>query len=77
MKKIINTPEGIIELDLTSEEIAQRQIDSQKETEKKQAKAQAKIAYEAEQEAKEIAKASALAKLTALGLTEEEVNSIL
>jgi hypothetical protein len=28
-------------------------------------------------EAKEIAKASALAKLTALGLTEEEVNSIL
>jgi hypothetical protein len=77
MKKIINTPEGIIELDLTSEEIAQRQIDSQKETEKKQAKEQAKIAYEDEQEAKEIAKSSALAKLTALGLTEEEVNSIL
>lgn len=34
-------------------------------------------AYEAEQEAKEIAKASALAKLQALGLTEEEVKSIL
>jgi hypothetical protein len=77
MKKIINTPEGIIEIDLTSEEIAQRQIDAQKELEKKQAKEQALIAYEAEQEAKEIAKSSALAKLSALGLTEEEVKSIL
>jgi hypothetical protein len=77
MKKIINTPEGIIEIDLTSEEIAQRQIDAQKELEKKQAKEQVLIAYEAEQEAKEIAKASALAKLSALGLTEEEVKSIL
>ena len=77
MKKIINTPEGIIEIDLTSEEIAQRQIDAQKELEKRQAKEQSKIAYETEQEAKEIAKASALAKLTALGLTEEEVKSIL
>ncbi len=77
MKKIINTPEGIIELDLTSEEIAQRQIDAQKELEKRQEKEQAKIAYEAEQEAKEIAKASALAKLSALGLTEEEVQAII
>ena len=34
-------------------------------------------AYETEQEAKEANKASALAKLTALGLTEEEVKSIL
>jgi hypothetical protein len=34
-------------------------------------------AYETEQEAKEANKASALAKLSALGLTEEEVNSIL
>ena len=73
MKKIINN----IEYNLTAEEIAQRQLDEQQAV-------QAKIAYEAEQEAqkqakitKEIAKASALAKLTALGLTEEEVNSIL
>ena len=34
-------------------------------------------AYKTEQEAKANAKASALAKLTALGLTEEEVKSIL
>jgi hypothetical protein len=34
-------------------------------------------AYEAEQEAKANAKASALAKLKALGLSEEEVKSIL
>ena len=73
MKKIINN----IEYDLTAEEIAQRQLDEQQAE-------QVKIAYEAEQEAqkqakitKEIAKASALAKLTALGLTEEEVKSIL
>jgi hypothetical protein len=73
MKKIINN----IEYNLTAEEIAQRQLDEQQAE-------QVKIAYEAEQEAqkqakitKEIAKASALAKLTALGLTEEEVNSIL
>jgi hypothetical protein len=70
MKKIINTPEGIIELDLTSEEITQREQDAiQAEQER--------LAYEAEKQAKIDAKASALAKLTALGLTEEEVNSIL
>jgi hypothetical protein len=73
MKKIINN----IEYDLTAEEIAQRQLDEQQAV-------QAKIAYEAEQEAqkqakiaKEIAKASALAKLSALGLTEEEVQAII
>jgi len=70
MKKIINTPEGIIEIDLTSEEIAQIQIDEQKAE-------QEKIAFEAEQEAKANAKASALAKLSALGLTEEEVQAII
>ena len=73
MKKIINN----IEYDLTAEEIVQRQLDEQQAE-------QAKIAYEAEQEAqkqakiaKEIAKASALAKLSALGLTEEEVQAII
>ena len=38
---------------------------------------QFRIAKEAEKQAKIEAKASALAKLTALGLTEEEVKSIL
>jgi len=70
MKKIINTPEGIIELDLTFEEITQREQDAiQAEQEK--------LVREQAIQAKEIAKASALAKLTALGLTEEEVKSIL
>ena len=66
MKKIINN----IEYDLTAEEIAQREQDAIKSEADR-------IAYEAEKQAKIDAKASALAKLTALGLTEEEVNSIL
>jgi len=66
MKKIINTPEGIIEVNLTSEEIAQREQDG----------------IQAEQERQEYltkidTKASALAKLSALGLTEEEVQAII
>ena len=39
--------------------------------------AELKIQYEAEKQAKIDAKASALAKLTALGLTQEEILSIL
>jgi uncharacterized protein (AIM24 family) len=70
MKKIINTPEGIIEVDLTAEEIAQREQDAIQAE-------QYRIAFEAEKQAKANAKASALAKLKALGLTEEEVKSIL
>jgi hypothetical protein len=66
MKKIINN----IEYDLTAEEIAQREQDAIKSEADR-------IAYEAEKQAKIDAKASALAKLTALGLTEEEVKSIL
>jgi hypothetical protein len=66
IKKIINN----IEYDLTAEEIAQRQIDEQK--------AEQEIrAFKAKQEAKIEAKASALAKLSALGLTEEEVQAII
>ena len=71
-QKLIISPEysnGIL-VDLTSEEIAQQQIDAQKEEVRKQAEEQ-------EEQAKIDAKASALAKLTALGLTEEEVKSIL
>jgi len=70
MKKIINTPEGIIELDLTSEEITQREQDAIKAE-------QDRIARVAKEEAHKQAKSSALAKLKALGLTEEEVKSIL
>ena len=70
MKKLIVSEQGEQYIDLTPEEIAQRQIDEQKAE-------QEKIAFEAKQEAKEIAKASALAKLSALGLTEEEVQAIL
>jgi hypothetical protein len=70
MKKIINTPEGIIEVNLNSEEIAQREQDVIQSEQYRQE-------YLAEKQAKIDAKASALAKLTALGLTEEEVKSIL
>ena len=70
MKKIINTPEGIIEVNLNSEEIAQREQDAIKSEADR-------VAFEAEKQAKIDAKASALAKLTALGLTEKEVKSIL
>jgi hypothetical protein len=70
MKKIINTPEGIIEVNLTSEEIAQREQDAIQAE-------QDRLAYEAEKQAKIDAKASALAKLSALGLTEEEVQAII
>jgi hypothetical protein len=70
MKKIISTPEGLIELDLTSEEISQREQDAIQAE-------QDRLAYEAEKQAKANAKASALAKLSALGLTEEEVQAII
>jgi hypothetical protein len=66
MKQLINN----IKYDLTAEDIVQREKDAiQSEA--------YKISFEAEKQAKIDAKASALAKLTALGLTEEEVKSIL
>ena len=70
MKKIINTPEGIIEVNLTSQEISQREQDAIQGEQYRQE-------YLAEKQAKIDAKASALAKLSALGLTEEEVKAIL
>jgi len=72
MKQLIINPEnpqGIL-VDLTVEEIAQREKTSFKLE-------QEKIIYEAEKQAKIDAKASALAKLSALGLTEEEVQAII
>jgi len=70
MKKIISTPEGLIELDLTSEEISQREQDAIQAEQENLAKEQAL-------QSKADAKASALAKLSALGLTEEEVQAII
>jgi hypothetical protein len=70
MKKLLVTPEGTFELDLTAEEIAQREQDAIKAEENKVARLS--------KEATELArKESAIAKLKALGLTEEEVKSIL
>jgi hypothetical protein len=66
MKKIINN----IEYDLTAEEIAQREQDAIKSEADR-------VAFEAEKQAKIDAKESALAKLSALGLTEEEVQAII
>jgi hypothetical protein len=66
MKKIINN----IEYDLTAEDIAQREKDA--------IEADLNRTAELERIAKEKAKKeSAIAKLKALGLTEEEVKSIL
>ena len=72
MKKFLISPEypNGISLDYTAEEIVQKQIDDAKSAEYKQAEL-------AKEEAQKQAKASALAKLKALGLTEEEVKSIL
>jgi len=70
MKKLMITPEGTFEIDLTSEEIAQRKQDA--------------IQYEADKVIREqkIAtdlanKQSALNKLKALGLNDAEINAIL
>jgi hypothetical protein len=62
-------PNGIL-VDLTSEEITQREQDAIKAE-------QDRLAKEQLLQAKKDAKASALAKLSALGLTEEEVQAII
>jgi hypothetical protein len=70
MKKIIITPEGIQELDFTAKDIAQREQDA--------IQAEADKVIREEKIAQEKArKESAIAKLKVLGLTEEEVKSIL
>ena len=71
-KKLIVSPEypeGIL-LNLTAEEITQREKDALKAEQDKQVE----LAKEAQEKAR---KESAIAKLKALGLTEEEVKSIL
>ena len=66
MKKIINN----IEYDLTAEDIAQKELDAIQAEQDRLAREE-KIAQE------KARKDSAIAKLKALGLTEEEVKSIL
>lgn len=70
MKKIIATPNGVQEFDLTSEEVKQRQLDEQNYMAEKIAREQ-KIAQEEQR------KQSAISKLKAIGLTDEEINSLL
>jgi len=70
MKKIINTPEGILEIDLTAEEIAQREQEHAESIANQQAR-------EAAAAAKAQAEQSAINKLKALGLTEAEIKAII
>ena len=70
MEKLITTPEGTFEIELTAEEIAQREQDAIQAE-------QDRLARIAEVEQEKARKESAIAKLKALGLTEEEVKSIL
>jgi hypothetical protein len=68
MKKIINTPQGIQELDLTTEEIAQREQDAIQAE-------QDRLARLAKEEQEKANKQSAINKLKALGLTDAEVEA--
>jgi DNA-binding transcriptional regulator YhcF (GntR family) len=70
MKKLLLTPEGIIETEMTSEEIENQNQDYI-------IWQQNKVAREEKIEQEKARKESAIAKLKALGLTEEEVKSIL
>ena len=69
MKKLISTPNGIQEVDLSAEEIAQRETDKANATARQQAEATAKAQKEAD----------ALAgnnKLLELGLTQAQVTAM-
>lgn len=69
-KVVVDCSTGTTEvLPLTDDEIAQRKIDVARELSRR-------AEAEAEAQAKAEAKASALAKLAALGLTEEEAAAI-
>lgn len=69
-KLVVDCSTGITEeVELTDEEIAQREADAI-------AFAEAEAARKAEEDAKAAAKAAAEAKLTALGLTPEEIAAL-
>lgn len=70
-KLVVNCETGVTEeIELTAEEIAQAEADAA-------AAAAEQAAREAELAAKQAAKESALAKLSALGLTAEEAAALL
>jgi hypothetical protein len=70
-KLVVDCSTGIVEeIALTAEEIAQREADAL-------AAAQEQAEREAEEAAKVAAKESAQSKLSALGLTEEEIAALL
>jgi hypothetical protein len=70
-KLVVNCETGVQEvIPLTAEEIAQREADAA-------AYAAEKAAADAAAEAEAEAKASGLAKLMALGLTEDEANALI
>ena len=68
MKKLISTPQGEQLIDLTAEEITQRQIEEQQEE-------QNRLARLAKEEQEQANKQSAINKLKALGLTDAEVEA--
>jgi len=70
MKKLVVTPEGTFELELTAEEIAQKEQDAI-QTEANKVIIEEKIATELAN------KQSALNKLKALGLNDAEIKSII
>jgi fructose-1,6-bisphosphatase/sedoheptulose 1,7-bisphosphatase-like protein len=70
MKKLLVTPEGEQFIDLNNEEVIRYENDLSKA----EADTVARLAKEEQEKAR---KDSAIAKLKALGLTEEEVKSIL
>jgi hypothetical protein len=70
-KLVVDCSTGITtEVELTAEEVAQREADAAAWTERQ-------AEFEAAETAKANAKASASAKLEALGLTEEEIIAML
>ena len=70
MKKLVVTPEGTFEIELTQQEIVKKEQEAIKSE-------QDRLARLAKEEQEKARKDSAIAKLKALGLTEEEVKSIL
>jgi hypothetical protein len=71
IKLVVDCSTGITtEVELTDEEIAQREADAL-------AAEEARVARKAEEDAKAAAKASAQVKLAALGLSEDEVTAII
>jgi hypothetical protein len=70
-KVVVNCATGVAEvIELTAQETAQRDQDAA-------AAAEERSIREAQEMAKAVARASAIAKLAALGLTAEEVSSLL